>query len=222
MTQVPETAMCQVVNHCFEKEGLPVRIKIDNGLPLAHPQERDLPTHTVLWWVGLGIEVVYNKPRCPQQNGTVENLQGTCFRWSNPAECQSPEMLQERLNEANRIQRSVFRLRDKGGKTRQELYPQLDNNPRKFTAQVFDYERVKQYLAQKVWKRIVPRCGTIKFANTGIYVSNKCFGQTVSVTFDPVETKWIVRSVTGQLLKISENQVFSENSILEIAKMSKN
>ena len=77
MAQVPEAAMCEAVNHCFEKEGLPVRIKIDNGLPLVHPHQRDLPTRTVLWWVGLGIEVVCNKPRCPQQNGTVENLQGT-------------------------------------------------------------------------------------------------------------------------------------------------
>ena len=214
--------MCQVVNHCFEKEGLPEEIKIDNGLPLVHPHERDLPTHTVLWWVGLGIKVVYNKPRCPQQNGTVENLQGTCFRWSNPGECQSAEMLQASLDEANRIQRNVFRLREKQGKTRQELYPQLATNPRRLTPQSFDYERVKQYLAQKVWQRILPKSGTIKFANTDIYVSNKLFGQTVSVTFDPVETKWVVRSVTGELLKISDKEIFSENMILKIANMSKN
>lgn len=214
--------MCQAVNRCFEKEGLPRRIKIDNGMPLVLPKDRDLPTLTVLWWIGLGIEVVCNKPRCPQQNGTVENLQGTCFRWSNPGQCDSVQMLQQSLDEANRIQRKVFRLRNEQGKTRQYLYPQLDTNPRRLTPEAFDYERVKHYLAQKVWQRIVPSCGAIGFAGEHIYVSNKLVGKSVTITFDPLETKWIVRAANGTLLKTFEKEIFSKKMILEIAKMSKN
>lgn len=222
MAQVPERAMCEAVNHCFEKEGLPRRIKIDNGLPLALPHDRDVPTRTVLWWIGLGIEVVYNKPRCPQQNGTVENLQGTCFRWSDPLACQSAQLLQGSLDEADRIQRSVFRLRKKQGKTRQELYPGLDTNPRKFTPEAFDYQRVKHYLAKQVWRRTVPTCGSITFAGVSIYVANKLAGHAVTVTFDTDENHWVIKDVDGKLLKTSPKEIFSEKMIFEIAKMSKN
>lgn len=222
MAQVPEWAMCQAVNHCFEKEGLPKRIKIDNGLPLVLPHDRDVPTRTVLWWIGLGIEVVCNKPRCPQQNGTVENLQGTCSRWSRPHECHSAQELQGNLDETGRIQRKVFRLRKKQGKTRQELYPQLDANPRRYTPEAFDYGRVKHYLAQQVWSRTVPACGSISFARNIIYVSNKLAGHTVTLTFDPVENQWVIRDNQGKLIKTSQKEIFSEKMILEIAKMSKN
>ena len=214
--------MCQAVNHCFEKEGLPKRIKIYNGLPLVLPHDRDMPTLTVLWWIGLGIEVVCNKPRCPQQNGTVENLQGTCLRWSSPLECHSAQELQDSLDETCRIQRNVFRLRKKQGKTRQELYPQLDANPRRYTPEAFDYGRVKHYLAQQVWNRIVPGCGSISFARNIIYVSNKLVGHTVTVTFDPIENQWIIRDKQGKLIKTSQKEIFSEKMIFEIAKMSKN
>ena len=150
MNEVPEQDMALAINRGFQTEGLPKRIKIDNGKPLVYPHERQIPTLTILWWVGLGIEVIQNKPRCPQQNGTVEGLQNICYRWSAPAQCANIEQLQGAVNEANRIQRSVFRMPRKQRLTRQQLYPQLAINPRKYQPEVFCFQKAEAYLAQKL------------------------------------------------------------------------
>lgn len=222
MSEVPQQMMALAINHCFEAEGLPQRIKIDNGVPLVYPKERDLPTMTVLWWIGLGIEVVYNKPRCPQQNGTVEGLQGTCFRWSNPAQCTCAEQLQHAVKEANRIQRRVYILPRKKHQTRTQLYPQLDSNPRRYHVDVFDFERVAQYLMYKVWKRTVKKNGSIKFYATDIYVAEALQGQPVTLTYDPIENQWLIRNTSGALVKTSKRALITREMILNHVNMSKN
>lgn len=214
--------MALAVNRCFEIEGLPQRIKIDNGVPLVYPHERDLPTLTVLWWIGLGIEVVYNKARCPQQNGTVEGLQGICFRWSNQAKSASVQELQQAVKEANRIQRSVYLIPKKKHQTRAQFYPQLNTNPRRYHINAFHFERVDQYLAQKVWKRTVKKNGCIKLYATEIYVAEALAGQIVTVTYDLIEPQWIIRSGNGTLLKTSKRALITAKVILDHVNMSKN
>jgi len=222
MSEVPQHFMAAAINRCFAAQGLPNCIKIDNGEPLVYPSERDLPTLTVLWWIGLGIEVIYNKPRCPQQNGTVEGLQGICFRWSNPAQCASMEVLQSAVNEANRIQRCVYQIRKEKNQTRIQLYPQLATNPRRFQLQAFVFDRIKQYLRQKAWQRKVKKNGGIKFYATEIYISQALAGQTVTVTYDPIEPQWIIRHANGALLKTSIKALITEQMILNHVNMSKN
>lgn len=222
MSEVPERDVALVVNRCFEAEGLPVQIKIDNGKPLAHPSERDLPTLTVLWWTGLGIHVVYNKPACPQQNGTVEGLQGICCRWAEPSRCASVEELQAAVDEANRIQRSVFRVPRKKGLTRQQLYPELDTNPRKYDPKAFSFEKVEAYLAQKVWVREVKKNGCISLFGTEIYVRQAMARSSVTATYDPQERQWTVRHSDGMLLKNSKKGLITEEIILNHVSISKN
>lgn len=222
MSEVPEQAMVAAVNHCFEAYGLPKCIKIDNGEPLAFPTERTLPTMSILWWVGLGIEVVYNKPGCPQQNGTVEGLQGICFRWSDPSQCDSVEALQAAVNEANRIQRCVYQIRKEKSQTRMQLYPQLVTNPRRFHLKEFEFVRVQEYLSQKVWKRKVKKNGCLKFYATEIYITQTFTGQAVTVTYDPLEPQWIVRDAQGAQIKTSTKALVTEEMILNHVNMSKN
>lgn len=214
--------MALAVNRCFEAEGLPRRIKIDNGRPLAHPQDRNVPTLTVLWWVGLGIEVVYNKPSCPQQNGTVEGLQGICCRWSSPVECANIGQLQMAVDEANRIQRSVFLVPRKDRLTREQLYPQLATNPRKYDPKTFCFNKVGAYLAQKVWAREVKKNGCISLFGSEIFVSETKAGSTVTVTYDPQEKQWLVSNSEGHLLKPSKRGLITEEMILNHVNMSKN
>lgn len=214
--------MALAINHCFENEGLPRRIKIDNGVPLVFPHESDLPTLTVLWWVGLGIEVIKNKPRCPQQNGTVEGLQGVCFRWADPANCATAEQLQQSINEAIRIQRRVYLLPKKKHQTRQQLYPQLNTNPRKFSVSAFDFNRVKNYLAAVAWERRIRKNGSIKFYATEIYVAQSLAGRRAFITFDPEQDQWVIRDDKGALLKTSTKALVTQQAILDHVNMSKN
>ena len=210
------------MNECFAAWGLPQRIKIDNGLPFANPKQRDIPTLSQLWWAGLGIEVQLNAPRCPQQNGTVENLQGTCKRWSGAGLYDRMEAYQERVNETLRVQREVFRIRKKGDRTRKELYPQLWQKKRPYNPACFEMSRVIDQLADRVWNRTVNKGGKVKFWGQAVYLGKQFNGQNLTITLDPGENAWYYRTENGHLLKTVPNGCFTEKDILQHAGISKN
>ena len=215
MSELDERAVARAINTCFESEGLPKCIKIDNGLPLVHIHQRDVPTLTELWWIGLGIEVVHNRPACPQQNGTVEGLQGTCSRWAQPKLRQSAEELQSSLDDANHIQRCVFRVPSKKNQTRQVLFPGLDANPRRYSPKVFSIERVREWQASKVWQRTVYENGSIRFCREIFYIG-KGFSKTeLTITFNLYENRWEFRDRDGKLIQHSNKPVFEELLILQ-------
>jgi hypothetical protein len=211
----------QFVNKCFSIWGLPGRIKIDNGLPLVNPHQRDMPTLTVLWWIGLGIKVQQNDPGCPQQNGTVEGLQGICNRWVNPQQFDSVQALQEALDEVLRIQMEVYRIPGKKHKTRLSLHPELKENPRKFNPEDFSWQRVKDYLADQVWTRTVS-VTAVSFFNQKIYVGKQFAQQEVTLTYDPIEEQVLIRSRDGNLIRSYRKPLVTEAQILEFAGVSKN
>lgn len=175
----------------------------------------------VLWWVGLGIEPHRNDPCCPQQNATVECLQGICARWVCPAEQPSVEAFQQALDEELRIQREVYRLTRKKNMTRMELFPELAHNPRRFNPKDFCWNKVKQYLADQVWIRTVSSHLVRVFGQT-IYIGKQFAGQKVTIIYDPIEEKTIIRTMDGRLIKTSENSLVTESEILDYANMSKN
>ena len=222
ISEISQQEIVLATNKCFAKEGLPVRIKIDNGKPLVNPRERDVPTLAVIWWVGLGIEVVKNKPVCPEQNGTVERLQGVLNNWANPAAYSTVEELQCSVDEARRIQRHVFLVPAKGYETRSKLYPELENNPRKYRSELFDIKKVWAYLSNYVWERALYKNGIVKLFGNEIYVSNKLKSQSVWVTFDHQEGSWMIRDRNGALLKSTKTGVITEKTILDFINLSKN
>lgn len=202
--------------------GVPERIKIDNGIPLAYANSRDLPTRTQLWWIGLGIEVQLNAPRVPQQNGVVEGLQGICHRWSNPKAYQEMQAYQKRIDQTTLFQREHYRIRRKGDKTRKELYPELWDNKRIYDPNNFDMNHIYKYLSDKVWKRRIRSCGSVKFWKKDIYVGKKFAYYPVTITFDPLEIQWIIRMENGTLLKTSKKEFFTEKELFIHAGISKN
>lgn len=217
VSSISQKAAIQSVNTSFKKWGLPQRIKIDNGWPFVNPKQLDEPTKAKQWWVGLGIEVIQNKPRCPQQNGVVEALQGILCNWANPGGHQSIADLQERLNEESFFQREQYRRPAYGNKTRMEQFPELKQNPRKYNPDNFDIQRVYQYLSKYVWKRTVIRKGNIKLFSNDIYIGSKYKHQTVFITFDPIDIKWLIKDEKGNLLNISTKGVPTEKEIKSFA-----
>jgi hypothetical protein len=179
---------------------MPERIKVDNGRPFGNPQ-RDLPPPLALWLVGHAVEVVHNRPRHPQDNATVENLQGTSSRWSEPHRCASAEELQQRLNENARLQRTRLRTRVLSGRTRLEVYPELEQNARRFAAEDFDYERVAAYLAEGSYVRKVASNGRITLYGHPHQVGLRYRGQKVRVEFDAEGKQWQVFDRKGDLAK---------------------
>lgn len=105
--------------------------------------------------------------------------------------------------------------------TRAELYPELEQNPRRFDPKGFSWEKVKQFLADQVWTRTVSH-HLINVFNQQIYIGKRFAGQKVTVTYDPIEETAIVRAWDGRLLKICSKPLVTQNEILEYANMSKN
>jgi transposase InsO family protein len=68
----------------FKQYGLPEIIRVDNGVPFATIGLGGLSKLSV-WWIGLGIEVEYSRPGCPQDNGCHERMHRTM-----KAECCKP------------------------------------------------------------------------------------------------------------------------------------
>jgi transposase InsO family protein len=68
----------------FRRQGLPDIIRVDNGAPFASQGPGGLSKLSV-WWIGLGIEVQFSRPACPQDNGSHERMHRTM-----KAECCKP------------------------------------------------------------------------------------------------------------------------------------
>lgn len=205
------------INKSFARWGLPIRIKIDNGRPFVNTNGRTVPTKTILWWVGLGIQVIQNKPRCPQQNGIVECLQGTMKSWCNPIGQPNRAALQKRLNEESDFQRNHYRIPARKHKTRIELYPCLEKNERKYDPKKFNMQLVYDYLELKVFTRPILKKGMIRFFGEAIYVGRKYIGILATITFDPIEKQWLFRDPNGNLLKTSTKGVPCEKQIKAFA-----
>lgn len=210
------------VNQAFERWGLPECIKIDNGQPFVSPRYRDVPTKAKLWWIGLGIKVIQNPPRLPQENGIVECLQGTCCRWTNPNSCTNVEELQKALDETSDFQRNHYEIPALKNKTRKELYPDLALNPRKYNPNNFDINKVHEYLSKKVWQRKATSIGRISFFGENIHIGRPFSGVEIFITFDPIEKQWIFRNKKGLLLKTSSTAVPQNEDFKEFTIISKN
>ena len=86
--------------------GLPDRLRGDNGHPWG--AQNDLPTELAWWWIGLGVNLIGNKPRGPQMNGVVERSQGVTQQWVEPQTLADSIRLQARWDWAVGIQRELY------------------------------------------------------------------------------------------------------------------
>jgi hypothetical protein len=174
---------------------------VDNGYPWG--SRHDLPGPLALWLIGLGIEMVWNLPRRPQDNGLVERGQQTTQRWGEPWSCRDPAQLQTHLDAAVVVQRRHYpALR---GRSREAVYPQLLTNPRRYDpdqeARQWDLARVGAYLSQGTWARRVDGAGTLSLYNRSYYLGRPYAGQVVQVRFDATLWEWAVQDAAGHPLR---------------------
>lgn len=205
------------INKSFERWGLPKEIKVDNGHPFVNTRGRESPTKTILWWIGLGIDVIQNPPGCPQENGIVECLQGTMKQWSNPKVQMDLESFQKRLDEESDFQRNHYRIPSRNYKTRIELYPGLETNSRIYNPMNFSMRLVDGYLAKKVFHRSILKGGKVKFFGEYEYIGTRYRGLNVTITFDTDSRLWYIRKEDGALLKTTRKGVPFKNDIMNFA-----
>jgi len=135
-------------------------MRVDNGEPLGAPQP-NTTSALALWLIGQDVDMIFNKPRCPQANAKVERMQEVSARWAELAKARDELDLQSRLDEAACFQREHFRVSRLGGKTRLAAFPPSETSRRLYTLEGFDARRVYRFLARKVYVRSVLRQGQI-------------------------------------------------------------
>jgi hypothetical protein len=190
----------QQLRACFARWGLPARLRVDNGAPWG--SWSDLPPPLALWLVGLGVEVVWNPPRRPQHNAVVERSQGLARAWAEPERCASPEQLQQRLDEEDRVQREDYPHRL--GLPRVRAYPQLAHSGRPYSqageGSAWDWGAVLRYLGGTAVGRRVDGCGKVGVYHTKPYVGKVNAGREVVLQFDAQGVEWVVSEASGREL----------------------
>jgi hypothetical protein len=194
---VPAAATQERLRGAFLRWGLPRAIRVDNGTPWG--SAGDLPTDLALWLIGLGVEVIWNPPRCPQANGVVEHSQGTGKRWAEPATCADAAELQRRVDEQDGIQREEYPSIE--GRSRAGAYPGLRHSGRPYRAEDepgrWDLGRVVEHLAGYVAVRRVDGRGTFSLYNRSRYVGRALRGRDVYVSLDPLTAEWVYADRDG-------------------------
>ena len=191
-----------MLRRCFERWGMPGRIRVDNGAPWGNTH-RDVPSPLSLWLIGLDVEVVWNRPRHPTDNGVVERGQGVVQQWVEVACCRSLAELERWLAWAVEMQREKYPACN--GKSRMASYPELAHSGRSYEtareAQMWDIKRVHYRLSQGIWARKVDKVGYISLYNYAYSVGRPYQGQTVYVQFDGETGEWVVRDGQGNEIK---------------------
>jgi transposase InsO family protein len=199
---VKPAAVQAKLRQIFAEHGLPQRIRVDNGAPWGSPQS-DLPPALALWLIGLGVAVIWNRPRRSQENGVVERTHGVLAPWVEPECCPDAVRLQTHIDWAVQIQRERYPALD--GQTRAAVYPELLKVARPYdpvTEQdTWDLDLVRAFLAQGLWRRKVSNAGYISFYNWQLSVGRPYAGQAVNVQFDAVQHQWVVSDDRGDEIK---------------------
>jgi transposase InsO family protein len=156
----------------FRRYGLPEIIRVDNGSPFASVGLGGLSKLSV-WWIGLGIEVQFSRPGCPQDNGCHERMHRTM-----KAECCKPGSAnrwaqQQRFDRWKKVFNEDRPHEALGMRTPAEVY-----HP---SARRLD-ERIKPrlYDAGVETKRVNPRGGISLNGNT-CYVGESLMGVDVAI-----------------------------------------
>ena len=156
-----------------------------------------------MWLIGCGVDVLWNDPGRPQQNGVVERSQGTAKRWAEPGQCDSPDELQRRLGEMDQIQREEYP--SAGGQSRAAAYPGLCHSGRPYSAawegEHWDHGRVLRHLAGYAVVRRVDTNGDVSIYHRPHYAGTAYRGQQVFVQVDPRRVEWLFVDEQGRQLR---------------------
>ena len=200
----------------FSRWGRPQRFRVDNGCPWG--SKGDWPTDLALWLIGLGVDMIWNPARRPQDNGVVERSQGTGKRWGEPETCQDADELQRRLDDMDRIQREAYPSIK--GQSRWLAFPALQQNERSYSKtwekRNWNLQPVLDHMANEHALRRVDRKGQVSIYGRSHYVGKAHQGQDVYVFLDPVDREWVFATPDGVQLRRKAAEEITQERILKL------
>jgi transposase InsO family protein len=213
---VEPAAVQKALRQEFSRWGRPERFRVDNGAPWG--SAGDWPTDLALWLIGLGVTMIWNPPRRPQDNGVIERSQGTGKRWGEPHTCRDGQELQRRLDEMDRIQREVYPSIQ--GQSRWEAFPGLCHSDRSYSKAWerchWNIELVLAHPADYNVLRRVDRKGQVSVYNRNHYVGKRHGGRDIYVSLDPVDREWVFSTQEGVQLRRKVAEETTHERILKL------
>ena len=213
---MPPAQVQETLRLVFSQWGRPQSFRIDNGAPWG--SKGDWPTDLALWLIGLGVEMIWNPARRPQDNGVVERSQGTGKRWGEPETCKNADELQRRLDDMDRIQREVYPSIN--GHSRWQAFPGLQQIARSYNKswekRNWDLQLVVDHMANEHALRHVDRKGQVSIYGRSHYVGQKYQGQDVYVFLDPVDREWVIATPAGVQLRRKAAEEITQERILKL------
>ena len=218
--EVPvEDIRAELIN-AFKRWGQPGALRVDNGEPFGTSRRSYTPVLS-LWLIGKDVDMIWNKPATPQENGKVERMQGTSSRWAEPEKCLSPASLQKRLDEEALVQREQFHVKRLEDKTRLGVFPQMETSRRPFSEQSFMIQRTYDFLAQKIYVRKTSPSGALMLYGQifRLGVVNK--GKTIRIKLHSTTCEWCFFDDNKEIKRLKAETILEEN-ILKLTAMSSN
>lgn len=209
------------LREAFAEWGLPKQIRMDRDPTWVGSSRLEWPGVVLLWLVGMNVTPVINRPGRPTDNPNVERGNRT---WNEHVG----------LSVREKTMSDVQALTDQAWQDRREHLPsrnpQCDGQPPlvahpelaipqrpyvpEHEEELFDMQRVYNYLSQWEWERTVSTDGYISLADINRRVSKNHAGQVVKVHFDKDQAVFIARSVDGTELCKFTLPVISREYIL--------
>jgi hypothetical protein len=174
-----------------------------------------LPTDLACWLAGLGVGLLANPPRRPQDNGVVERFQGVAKAWCEPHTCNSVAELQRRLDEKDHWQRDLYPTAD--GRPRCEVYPELNHSGRPYKRSReqanWDLSLAWAWLGSHQVSRLVDSQGKVSLYNRPHFVGLRWAGRRIWVGFDSERGEWTFQDKHGYEISRQEAPELSAERI---------
>jgi len=198
----------------FQQWGLPKWIKVDNGRPFGDPKTDTIPL-LALWVIGLGMDIIWNRPRTPQDNAKVERCQGVLNSWVEPLKCKDTVEFQNRLAQEAHFYNYDFPIRSFGGLKRIERFPTLAHTGREYKPEAFSLQRVLDFVAKGKWQRKVSTNGQINIWGQRFSLGVKFKHQVLDIKLCPKNNQWIIFDHKGDVIKTETTRI-TENTIKKL------
>lgn len=187
-----------------EWETLPDALQTDNEVGLAGAPTDPAPSHLTLWLAGLGVVHRFIRPGQPTDQAQIERTHRTLdnFTGSNDG---LPDLarLQARLDAERAQYNRLFPAlaSDCAGRPPLLAHPELRHPRRPYRPecerQLFDGQRVYDYLATFLLERKVSQVGQIQLGGHSLGVGRAYAGQKLLVRCDPQAREWMVWTPDG-------------------------
>lgn len=181
----------------FTRRGIPKVIKVDNGRPFGDPTGQRVPL-LALWLAGLGVDVVWNRPRTPQDNAKVERSQGTLGVWTEYEKCLNVNQLRETLRREAHFYNHDFGDRRQNGTRRIERFPTMETTGRDYKRNQLCTRRVKQLLAKGMMIRRVSKVGQLHVQSHRFSIGQEHRGRQFRIRFDDLSTEWVLTDMENR------------------------